>query len=468
MKCHYEVLEVPRDAKVEDIKKARDKLAKKFHPDKAHQANDPSLVAEYTATFRLIQQAYEVLSDNHERAWYDSHREQILSSGNKTVQEDIALFSYFNTSCYSGYGDDENGFYAVYQKIFTQISAEDVRKAKDNYEEYDVPVFGNSTSPYDDIVNPFYGFWQSYSTKRTFYSLDKWDLREADNRRTSRAMEKENKRVRDAAKKEWNESVRELASFVRKRDPRVKAYRALLEQKAEENRLKVIALQEEQRRQRQELISSHVDRTDNAELEKRYRDLEKSHKKAGRGDTVSDGSADECDEDVEVIEEDDEDDDPLYCVSCEKRFKSVPAMRNHVQSKQHRKNMELLRAELVEEEGVEGLADDLDQLNVADTETSTQKPTAADVSVSKKAESVVAKPPIEDEEEETVILAQSEPVIEVEAYTSRNKSKKEKKTKMAQQKVQELGLKCAVCREVFPSRNKLFQHVKDENHAILK
>ena len=40
-----------------------------FHPDKAHQADDPSLVAEYTATFRLIQQAYEVLSDNHERAW---------------------------------------------------------------------------------------------------------------------------------------------------------------------------------------------------------------------------------------------------------------------------------------------------------------------------------------------------------------------------------------------------------------
>ena len=47
---------------------------------------------------------------------------------------------------------------------------------------------GTSSSSYEEVVNPFYGFWQSYSTKRAFYSMDKWDLREAENRRTSRAM----------------------------------------------------------------------------------------------------------------------------------------------------------------------------------------------------------------------------------------------------------------------------------------
>ena len=37
-------------------------------------------------------------------------------------------------------------------------------------------------------------------------------------------MEKENKKLRDAGRKERNEEIRQLVSFVRKRDPRVKAY----------------------------------------------------------------------------------------------------------------------------------------------------------------------------------------------------------------------------------------------------
>ena len=37
-------------------------------------------------------------------------------------------------------------------------------------------------------------------------------------------MERDNKKLRDAGKKERNEEIRQLISFVRKRDPRVKAY----------------------------------------------------------------------------------------------------------------------------------------------------------------------------------------------------------------------------------------------------
>ena len=37
-------------------------------------------------------------------------------------------------------------------------------------------------------------------------------------------MEKENKKLRDVGRKERNEEVRALVNFVRKRDPRVKAY----------------------------------------------------------------------------------------------------------------------------------------------------------------------------------------------------------------------------------------------------
>lgn len=43
-------------------------------------------------------------------------------------------------------------------------------------------------------------------------------------RKVQRLMERDNKKLRDAGKKQRNEEIRQLVSFVRKRDPRVKAY----------------------------------------------------------------------------------------------------------------------------------------------------------------------------------------------------------------------------------------------------
>ena len=57
-------------------------------------------------------------------------------------------------------------------------------------------------------MNPFYGFWYGYSTARSYVWVEKYDTREAPNRQVARLMEKDNKKLRDAAKKEWNEQVR--------------------------------------------------------------------------------------------------------------------------------------------------------------------------------------------------------------------------------------------------------------------
>ncbi|GCC41211.1 hypothetical protein chiPu_0025269, partial [Chiloscyllium punctatum] len=68
--------------------------------------DNPEIAAE---RFKLIQAAYDVLSDPQERAWYDSHREAILRGGLNDDYEDdsVDLLQYFTSACYSGYGDDE-------------------------------------------------------------------------------------------------------------------------------------------------------------------------------------------------------------------------------------------------------------------------------------------------------------------------------------------------------------------------
>lgn len=62
---YYDILEVPRDATAAQIKKAYRRLARKYHPDRAH--NDPHAVER----FKEVQEAYDVLSDAQKRQNYD-------------------------------------------------------------------------------------------------------------------------------------------------------------------------------------------------------------------------------------------------------------------------------------------------------------------------------------------------------------------------------------------------------------
>lgn len=84
MRCLYEVLGVERDAGDDTIKKAYRKLALVWHPGTytadtfpgwwvhKHAGTDKNQhrLEEADERFKELQNAYEILSDAHERAWY--------------------------------------------------------------------------------------------------------------------------------------------------------------------------------------------------------------------------------------------------------------------------------------------------------------------------------------------------------------------------------------------------------------
>jgi len=61
--------------------------------------------------FQAIRNAYAVLSDPQERAWYDSHKDSILRGGDGTTEDEDEedeteeLWHYFNSACYDGFGE---------------------------------------------------------------------------------------------------------------------------------------------------------------------------------------------------------------------------------------------------------------------------------------------------------------------------------------------------------------------------
>ncbi|KAG2371747.1 DnaJ protein-like protein [Vigna angularis] len=64
---YYDILQVDRDAKEEDLRKAYKRLAMKWHPDKNLTKKEES-----EAMFKQVSEAYEVLSDPHKRALFDN------------------------------------------------------------------------------------------------------------------------------------------------------------------------------------------------------------------------------------------------------------------------------------------------------------------------------------------------------------------------------------------------------------
>ena len=214
--------------------------------------------------------------------------------------------------------DSPTGFYGFLRETFEQLAKEEEYAA--DYEDIaiaDYPSFGHKHDEYDDVVRDFYSAWNGFATAKSFAWLDVFRLSDAPDRRTRRMMEKENQKYHDDGRRDFNEAVRTLVAFVRKRDPRYTPNTQTADQKAKAQR------------DATKLQAARARAEKTAKLEEEARAL------------PAWATARPADEEEEQTEEEIEE-DHYECVACNKTFKSERQIEAHEKSKKHQKAIQAL------------------------------------------------------------------------------------------------------------------------------
>ncbi|KAF2641581.1 DnaJ-domain-containing protein [Massarina eburnea CBS 473.64] len=504
---YYELLGVERTATDDEIKKAYRRKALELHPDRNYGDTDRT-----TALFADVQSAYEVLSDPQERSWYDAHEGDILrgASGGTdshehyeynmrvTTTDDISrMMGRFRTNI--DFSDSPNGFYGFVRETFEQLASEEAHAA--DYEGMripDYPSFGHKADSHEDVVRDFYAVWNEFATCKTFAWMDAYRTSDATDRRMRRLMEKENRKFRDEGIRAFNEAVRTLVAFVRKRDPRytpdTRSADDAAKAQREANKARAAKLRAEQTRKmmEEEAVPDWAKARDPEEL------------------------VEESEEEVE--------EDIFECVACHKTFKSERQYDAHEKSKKHQKAVYALKKKMQKDNA---------HLNLDDEEvgSETMTPMSDDGGIE---DTEVIDDPVEEVTKEVndVKLDNNESTHSIDAsdedddddYASRSdiqarladyrkpgdapdihnssppsptntssppstlapdapddvpppdkkvgaaaKKRAKRAAKQESEDAEELKNKCAGCQASFPSKTQLFQHIKNNpRHVALK
>ncbi|GAA5902215.1 Jjj1p [Sporobolomyces salmoneus] len=379
---HYEVLGIERTASAIEIKKAFRSLALREHPDK-----NPNDVEGATLRFSRIQEAYEVLSDDQERAWYDDHVDDILNGNNQgndgaTTEADMNYFDqvrrgqtkppskptqgrrpdkglqvqhlmkFFSTSAWNGYNDSPTGFFTTFNTLFSLISADEVSWSS----PYLYPSFGDSNPPSTpeatSDLRRFYQTWLNFSTEKDFSWKDSYRIEEGMPRYMRRDIEKENQRLRQQEKREYNETVRNLVLFIRRRDPRYVSTSNPSAQASAAAEIKASlaaaskarALEREQAAADYQAQLQDWEKGEKQGLENVLREWEEGSElddDEGAGGNGEDGEEEELER--------------VWCEACSKGYRSGGAWEDHERSRKHLKNVDRLIKEMQAEDEALGL-----------------------------------------------------------------------------------------------------------------
>jgi DnaJ homolog subfamily A member 5 len=392
------------------------------------------------------------------------------------------------------YANVPSSFFSVLREFFETLAEEEAKAAKmKGLPIVDYPSFGEKEDSYEEVVKPFYADWNGFMTEKTYVWEDRHRYSEAPDRRIRRIMEKENKKFRDDAIKEFNDSVCTLVAFVRKRDPRYKPN---------------FQTDAERQKELREASAAQATRSRAANAERLKGDVPAWTK-------TRDTEELEESEDDEIVEQ-------FECVACRKTFKSEKQFDEHEKSKKHQKSVHSLKRQMqednerldlgdlgqksgdftpMEEEDDEDVTEDTDResesdeadgaasaivdLKVDDAMTGSIEALSVDEHASPKIdaaeESASSEDDIDDEyaprsevtgrlgaliSEPATVSEQDSDVSKPDTKLGKAAQKRAKRAAREAAADQEgVMFKCAKCNSSFPSRTRLFQHISNFGHA---
>ena len=395
------------------------------------------------------------------------------------------------------FSDSPTGFFGGLSEVFDQLAREEVQACSlEGLDAVSYPSFGYHSSD-ADRVRAFYAEWGGFATKKSFSWKDTYKYSDAPDRRVRRLMERENKRLREDAIREFNDAVRSLVAFAKKRDPRYK---------------KTAQSEEDRQRLLRESAAAQAARSRKANNEKLDKFMVPEWAQAEEEPENEFGSESESESEQDYYE----------CVVCNKAFKSERQFEAHERSKKHKKALKQLRYEMEVDDRQLNLnpskyggfkehdrndyiclsdmvvkdkpgdtGENNDRLN--DCETNSHEPVShsdcqnnipvsspqdfgldktEDLSINAEEQrnfkantsehSLQKSPVIEEVLAETSLT--DEPVI---AKKPGKAKQKRAKRAAAETQSQEMEFVCSRCQSSFPSRSKLFSHIRELGHAEL-